>query len=238
MRKKQNTSLNNMSSHEILQGIQNGTIDPASLPKPLRQLLVEVLLLNGQTKAGIAKILGVTDRTIRRDAREIWERNAMTHDPEFAKRFIGEVRLRAMTFIETLTRAGHSSEGKPSDKNKAIFLAWRSLKELVQTFQSLGHLPTNPRRAISTEEPKQSRKPDRPKRKKISEKENEQEKLRQDIEAMFPMERERLRSALEKRILELSKSEIAEEVPPPSPAPEPPPPEDDEDPGAACGAAT
>lgn len=238
MRKKQNNSLKNMSSHEILQGIQNGTIDPASLPPPVRQLLVEVLLLNGQTKGSIARIMGVTDRTIRRDAAEIWARHAMTPDQEFVRRFIGEVYLRAMTFVETLTRAGHSSEGKPSDKNKAMFLAWRSLKELVETFQSLGHLPTNSRRAISTDELKRSRRPDRPKRKKISEKEKEQEKLRQDIEAMFPMERERLRSSLLKKILELSKSETMEGFPPPSPAPEPPPPEDDEDPGAVSGAAT
>src|SRR5690242_808228 len=79
-----------ISVHTILTDIKTGKLDPVALTKPVRQQCVEALMLEGHQPSALAPILKVSDKTIKRDLNEIFERNAVNPSPELAKRLIGE----------------------------------------------------------------------------------------------------------------------------------------------------
>lgn len=225
MNNDNNTSFEDMSYYDLLQQIHNGTVDPKNLPKNVRQALVEVLLLRGQEQIAIAKILKVTDRTIRRDIKDIWERNAINRDPEFTRMFVGQMHARAMSLVEMLTRMAHSTEGKIGERSLAAVRAWQSLNGLMVIMRSLGYLPHDHRQAISAKDSLgKTVEKDQMKNPKFT---KQDEDLLVKFNSMPPMERDRLRRDLMRVALDLAKQAAQEQIPPESSK------NDDEDSGEA-----
>jgi|CXWL01.1.fsa_nt_gi hypothetical protein len=209
MNNDNNTSFEDMSYYDLLQQIHNGTVDPRNLPKNVRQALVEVLILRGQEQIAISKVLKVTDRTVRRDIKDIWERNAINRDPEFTKMFVGQMHVRAMSLVEMLTRMAHSTEGKIGERSLAAVRAWQSLNGLMEKLRSLGYLPHDHRQPISSNDPTgKTVEKDQMKKPKFTKKD---EDLLIKINSMPPMERYRFRRDLIKEAMELAREAAEQE---------------------------
>src|SRR3989338_4222869 len=138
------TTPDDISVHSILSEIKNGTIDPAVLTKPVRQLCVEALFLQGHTSFSLAQLLKVSDKTIRRDLQEIYEKNALHPSAALAKELIGECLQKARAHHSRLMRLARGEEGSLQEKAQAEYLAWRTLKETMALLQSLGYLQQAP----------------------------------------------------------------------------------------------
>lgn len=137
-----------ISVHSILANIKNGTVDPATLTKPVRQQCVEALMLEGYQPSALAPLLKVSDKTIKRDLNEIFERNAVNPSPELAKRLIGEFLQKMHTHHAYLMRLARSKEGSLREKGEVEYLAWRTQKEAIELLQSLGYLPSQPTQIV------------------------------------------------------------------------------------------
>jgi hypothetical protein len=204
-----NSFFEDMSYYDLLQQIHSGTVDPKNLPKNVRQVLVEVLILRGQEQIAIAKIFKLTDRTIRRDIKDIWERNKMNRDPEFTKMFVGQMYARAMSFVDMLTRMAHSTEGKIGERSLAVARAWQLLNGLMEKLRLLGYLPHDHHQPISGNDPTgKTVEKDQMKKPKFTKKDEE---YLTKINSMPPMERDRLRRDLTKEAVRLAKEAAEQE---------------------------
>jgi len=137
-----------ISIHSVLNEIKSGALDPATLPKQTRQHCVEALMLEGHQPSALAPLLKVSDKTIKRDLNDIFEKNAVNPSPELAKRLIGEFMQRFRTHHAHLTRLARSKEGSVRERGEVEFLAWRVQKEALELLQSLGYLPSRPTQVI------------------------------------------------------------------------------------------
>jgi len=137
-----------ISVHKILQQIKDGLLDPATLSKENRQLCVEALIFEGYQVSVIAHLLKKSDRTIRRDVQEIWQKNSLTPSLELAKQFIGEMVLKGKIHHSYLMRIARLKEASTSEKAQAEFFAWRIQKEVIEKLQTLGFLPSRPTEII------------------------------------------------------------------------------------------
>ncbi len=127
-----------------IQAIKDGRLNPKSLSELERQECVEFLDSEGYKQQHIGDILGITDRTVRRDLKFIWERNALSPNMNLAKCIIGNMFQKAMAHHRYLVRLARTSGASVSEKSQSEFLAWRVLKEMVEKMQSLGYLPMRP----------------------------------------------------------------------------------------------
>ncbi|MGA2775128.1 MAG: DeoR family transcriptional regulator [Candidatus Omnitrophota bacterium] len=134
----------------LIQQIKDGTLNPKTLPKEVRQSCVEFLDSEGcMQHAQIAQFLKITDRTVRRDLEEIDDRNALTLDIKQSKRVLANMSQKAMVHHSYLMRLARSPDATIGEKAQAEFLAWRVLKEFVEKMQSVGYLPQKPQELIS-----------------------------------------------------------------------------------------
>jgi hypothetical protein len=148
MSDKQSDKPDEVSIHSILSEIKSGAIDPETLPKPTRQLCVEILAFEGHQPSALAQLLKVSDKTIKRDLQEIHERNSVTPSPELAKQLVGECIQKTRMHYSYIVRLARGKEGTLTEKVQAEFLAWRTQKEFLQLMQSLGYLPLRPQEVV------------------------------------------------------------------------------------------
>jgi DNA-binding Lrp family transcriptional regulator len=132
----------------LIQQIKDGLLNPKLLSKEQRIQCVDILYFELPNEASIAQFLKVSTKTISRDIAEIQERNAMIPNVDFAKKFIGDVFRRAMNHHSALVRIARARETNPAEKILAETAAWRILKELVEKFQTTGHLPSLPQTIV------------------------------------------------------------------------------------------
>lgn len=125
----------------LIQQIKDGTLNPKTLTNEIRQRCVELLDSEGYTQAQIGGVLMITDRTVRRDLKEIEDRYASSPDINQAKRIIGNMFQKAMVHHKHLMRLARSPDATSGEKSQSEFLAWRVLKEVVEKMQTLGYLP-------------------------------------------------------------------------------------------------
>ena len=133
-----------LSTHSILTGIKNGTLDALTLKKPERQLCVEALMLQGYETSSLASLLKVCDKTIKRDIHEIFERNALYPSHQLARRLIGEFAAKTNAHYSSLVRMARGKEGTIQERANAEYCAWKVSKDAIQIYQELGYLPKRP----------------------------------------------------------------------------------------------
>lgn len=149
MRDKPVLGANEISVHTLLNDIKNGKVKAESLPKEARQLCVESLVLEGHQPSALAALLKVSDRTIKRDLNEIFERNAINPSPELARRLIGEFLQKMRIHHAYLMRLARSAEGSLQEKAYAESVAVQTWKEAIKILQSLGYLPSRPQEIVA-----------------------------------------------------------------------------------------
>jgi len=128
----------------ILKQIQEGIIDKKTLPKEMRQTCVEYLLTQFQSISKIAGLLGRDERTIKRDKKEIEQRNAQKPSVDLALELIAELMRKANAIQEQLMELAKDKEGSVQEKSQAAFYLWKAIQEQMQLLQRLGYLPEQP----------------------------------------------------------------------------------------------
>ena len=135
---------------ELIERLRRGEIAADTLDPKTRVSCVEVLTTRGVSPAEIAKLFDVCDRTIRRDITKIRDRYAQ----EIASggpNVIAGVLLCYMAWArENLKRICHRSDTKAADQIKAAETLLQQCGGVIDRLQSLGVLPTAPRRVEAT----------------------------------------------------------------------------------------
>lgn len=99
-------------------------------------------MIEGYSVAESAGILGVSDRTVIRDRGLVRDANAVEADPALLPRMVGRLISDADAAIGRLKRLGRDKQTPAQAKVDAERSAWVISRELVQTLQRLGYLPT------------------------------------------------------------------------------------------------
>lgn len=194
-------NFDNIPVYDLLQRIKNNLLDPRSLSKSTRQACVETLILEGCNHSLIASLLKKSDRTIRRDIREIRKRNSIKASPELTSELLGEFIANAHHSYVYLKQTARNSNVSLGEKAQVEFLAWRVLREMIQTLHVVGLLDR-----CSNYPPVDSvrDKKDKP---SVSEREKE---IEMTYRHMSPIEREKLSEKIYKEIV-IVDEKIAEE---------------------------
>jgi len=137
-----------ISVYKILKQIKEGSFEAKDLPKEQRQECVEVLTLEGQSVSSIASMLDRSEKTIKRDLEDIWQKNARKPTPEIALGLIAEMISKSKSQQAHLMRLARSNEGTIQERSQAEYLAWKIQSETVERLQSLGYLPSSPQKII------------------------------------------------------------------------------------------
>lgn len=191
-------STEGLSVNELVRRIREGTLDPKVLSSRARQSIVATLRISGGIKVSdLAHLLGTSDRTIRRDWEHIRKEHALTLTPELLEELMGETEQSTMAIRDHLMRIANSSATADHVRMQALYLCFRVQKEFIELVGLLRmkqHKSMAMPKAVknNSKEPKMTL-------------EQEKDEIKQIINDMPPMERDRLRRDLMHKILEKSK---------------------------------
>ena len=127
---------------DVLQQIQDGSLNAKVISRDVRQQCIQVLMGQGYTEAAIAKILCRSDRTVRRDILEIQRKHAMGDASlQLAKEIIGDMFQKAKMHHSSLVRLARGRDATVGEKIVAEGSAWKIINDLIMRLQSLRYLP-------------------------------------------------------------------------------------------------
>ena len=126
---------------DLIAAIKQGSLDPSSLASEQRRDIVQHLGIEGFSAPEIAKILNVTDRTIRRDRDEIRKRCALEHDPEFVNKVAGHYLAEAEAGRSKIRRIARERDVTPGVRIEGERVCFDILDRVLHRLQSLGYLP-------------------------------------------------------------------------------------------------
>ena len=127
--------------NKILQKINTGDLDPRDLSKEQRQLCVEALYIEGHSPSAIANVLNKSEKTIKRDIKDIMLKNADAPTKEFILREIAEMMQRLKAVQGSLMRLARSKDAPTKSKVEALAKSAKIAGDLIIRLQSLGYLP-------------------------------------------------------------------------------------------------
>jgi len=131
---------------KIIQQNKEGLIDAETLPKEMRQTCVECLLTQFMSLSKIAAFLKRDERTIKRDKKEIEQRNAEKPSLDYSLELISELMRKANATQEHLMSLAREDGATVQEKSQAAFYLWKAVQEQMKLLQSLGYLPEQPMR--------------------------------------------------------------------------------------------
>ncbi len=131
-----------ISVGDAIKQIQNGEKCGKDLPKELLREVIQVLRSKGQEQNVIAKFLGYSDRQLRRLLLDIRKANRFKYSEDTRTEHIGWFVMSAQSKIDFLTRTYNSAVCSEKEKILACIAAWKVAKELTESLQSLGVLPS------------------------------------------------------------------------------------------------
>ena len=128
--------------YKILKQIKDSVLQAKELSKEMRQDCVEVLTLEGYSVPSIAQLLDRSEKTVKRDLEDIWQRNSKRPTPEIALSLIAELIEKSKSQAAHLIRIARSNEGSIQERINAERLAWEIQNQTAERLQSLGYMPT------------------------------------------------------------------------------------------------
>lgn len=134
-------SFEGLSVQELIERIQQGSLNPKLVPKEDRQRCVVHLLDQGGNYESVAAALGVSSKTIARDVAEIRKRNSIGPSKDLALELVGELIHSARVHRAFLQRMARVQLTTNPARIQAEYFAWRILYELVDKLQSVGWMP-------------------------------------------------------------------------------------------------
>ena len=128
---------------KILNQIRNKEIDPETLDQDIRVECVDYLwITEGHSTSVIANLLGVDERTVRRDKELVRKRMGEKLSTEDNLARIGELIEKATSTHEHLMRLARSKEGSLQEKSQTGFFLWKAIEGQIKLYQSLGYAPS------------------------------------------------------------------------------------------------
>lgn len=106
--------------------------------------VVAHLTAEGYSVVDMAEILGVNEKTVRRDRDKLRTQNAFRGRPGFAAEVAGQLMHEAETTISQIRRALRDKDASVADRIQGQRAAWLTYTEYVEKLQRLGYLPTAP----------------------------------------------------------------------------------------------
>lgn len=137
-----------MPVYKILQAIKSGALDAKSLKREQRQACVEVLQLEGYQVSSMADLLGRSEKTIKRDLEDIWQKNSRMPTPKIILSEITEMIHKGKVQQAHLMRLSRSKDIPPKQRIEAERSAWQIGNEMAERLQALGFLPTKSQEVI------------------------------------------------------------------------------------------
>lgn len=131
-----------LSPITLLRELQNGSRAPAMLSPDSRRACVEHLTSEGYSASETSEVLKVSMRTVYRDLAELRETNAIHRDPTLIDQFVGELVQQARQSISRLRRITRERDCPHATRVEAERNAWTVAREMTETLQRLGFLPT------------------------------------------------------------------------------------------------
>lgn len=133
--------------------IKNGELDPTTLGHADRRRCVQYLGTEGFAVEEVAQILGVSERTIRRDRAALRAAIALAPDPGLGGRLAGWLTEGAEQAVQRIRRATRDPACSPGERIAAEQRCVAILDRLIVRLQSLGFVDTARLRAeIATPE--------------------------------------------------------------------------------------
>lgn len=129
---------------DILARVRSGDVHGKGLDKDTRQACVDYMTLEGAGTADIAKVLDVSDRTIRRDLEEIRQRRALEHDPRLTNQCAGELLAETRAAMGRMKRIARDPQTPPGVKVEAERSAVQMFDLTIARLQRLGFVATAP----------------------------------------------------------------------------------------------
>ena len=127
---------------EVLRLIQSGQLDAKAIDGDDRRQLVEYLLAEGYSKAEMAAILKVSQRTVERDQKTLRQANAIEHEPKMAGRMAGRLIGEAELAIQQIRRICRDKAVGAAVKVDGHHRCYQIAGDLAVKLQGLGYLPT------------------------------------------------------------------------------------------------
>ncbi len=134
--------------YTLLQQIKDGTQDPETLTKDLRQSIVEILLSEGYSLMSMAQILRRSEKTIKRDLEEIRKHNSLSPNVDLATKLVGELVVYSRIHRDQLMKLARVKDASVSEKSLSEYYAFKVGVELMTKLQTLGYLPTQPQPVV------------------------------------------------------------------------------------------
>ena len=129
---------------EIITQIKHGTTDPKSLDPGDRRQCAAYLFGEGMSTPEIARLLKVTERTIRRDREQIREEQSVSRDPSLAGRIAGQLFAEAENTVQRIRRVVRERDASHAVRVQGETECFSIFCKLTERLQSLGYLPTAP----------------------------------------------------------------------------------------------
>lgn len=133
----------------LIREINSGQMSGANLSAADRRRCVEHLTAEGYSVAEIAEIFKVAERTINRDRDAIKQANSLKFRPELVGEMAGQVVRTAELAMAQLRRLARERDAPAAVRAEASRSMFTICREMVQTLQQLGYLPTAPARVLA-----------------------------------------------------------------------------------------
>ena len=127
---------------DLLQKIKAGHTGPTKISVVDRRLIVEMLMTDGATVPEIAKILDVSERTVKRDKQGIRAANAIERDPKLVGQMVGRLSTEVDTATQRIRRAIRDPRATPAVKVDGEHRCYQILSDYFRHLERIGFVPT------------------------------------------------------------------------------------------------
>ena len=127
---------------DVIADMRSGALSGKALDPETRRSCVLYLLGEGLNQAEIAKLIGVSPKTIQRDVEAIREANELERDLRFAGKIGGELVISTRAAIARLLRIARDKSNPPAVRIDAERAAFEMRIKEIACLQSLEFLPS------------------------------------------------------------------------------------------------
>jgi hypothetical protein len=124
----------------VIQQIKDGSLDPSTIKKALRQQCVEVFLSQGYQAPAIQQIFKKSYKTILRDIDDIFEKNKALPDLSLVPRLIGEYMVNCRNQMASLKRLANNTKASVSERVQAEYSTFLIADGMIRRLQAVGHV--------------------------------------------------------------------------------------------------
>jgi transposase len=134
---------------DVVRDIRAGARDARTLAAGDRRLCVMHLTAECLSVAEIAQVLGVSERTVARDRRQIQEEQAIRPDPLFTSVFAGKLLQETEALRAQVHRVLRDKDAPQAVRVEAARVSHEMLDKLAVRLQGMGFLHAAPQRTLA-----------------------------------------------------------------------------------------